>query len=89
MLILFTLLCKSSSKPSSAKTVIDSTTMENISEAQHDQSIISTSMSSQNIQHSTSVSQEPIFIAQNVDTDPHNNDIDQDVSVVIVTSVAW
>lgn len=55
--------------------------MENIAEAQHDQAILSTSMSSQNIQHSTSVSQEPIFIAQNVDTDQHNNDIDQDVSV--------
>ncbi|KAG4077841.1 hypothetical protein HA402_013775 [Bradysia odoriphaga] len=74
-----TLSEESSSKPSSAKTVIDSTTMENIAEAQHDHSIISTS-SSHNIHHSASVSQEPIFNAQNVDTnDEHNVNLDPDL----------
>ncbi|XP_037051947.1 protein lap4 isoform X3 [Bradysia coprophila] len=73
-----TLSEESSSKPSSAKTVIDSTTMENIAEAQHDHSIISTS-SSHNIHHSASVSQEPIFNAQNVDNnDEHNVNLDPD-----------
>lgn len=55
--------------------------MENIAEAQHDHSIISTS-SSHNIQHSASVSQEPIFNAQHVDNnDEHNENLDPDVSV--------
>lgn len=49
--------------------------MENISEAQHDHSNISATISSHNVHHSTSVSQEPIFNAQN----EHNNE-DEDVS---------
>lgn len=63
--------------------------MENIAEAQHDQSIISTS-SSHNIHHSTSVSQDPIFNAQIADTSndqQHTDDLDQDVSGCRLTAL--